>query len=276
MVLDLKRSAELARVELPGDFSFDAISDDGDALYLLQHPSTGSTAYNVRLYDLGKNLLEPGPIVDQKAAEPSAADLARGLMEGLYHSSIASRDGGWYFSLYFHPKNGPFIHALNLDARYASCILDLPNVMTDRTVWAMALAPSGSLLYAVNGATGHIVAIDASTLRLTRQRQLSVNRVGGQSERRRGALVFSPDGARLYALGASGILVVNVADLTLRAHYLTSESFDGLAVSHDGARLYGLSAGSGEVWQIEASTGRRLRAISGFADPRTVLRVESD
>src|SRR5919198_1889956 len=57
-VLDVKSLRLRERVELPGHYSFDALSPDGSRLYLIQHVSAQKiTRYVVRAYDLARGHL---------------------------------------------------------------------------------------------------------------------------------------------------------------------------------------------------------------------------
>jgi len=51
------------RIDLEGFFNFDAISNDGKRLYLIQF--LHGKEYYVRLYDVGAGVLNPNPVVDK-------------------------------------------------------------------------------------------------------------------------------------------------------------------------------------------------------------------
>ncbi len=106
-------------VNLDGDFSFDALSNDGASLYLIETlPPTGTATpglgYKVRLYDMRTATLQPGVIVDKTAIAQT--------MSGTRQSSMVSPDGQWVYSLYLNQAKGPFIHMLNLNGRFSVCI----------------------------------------------------------------------------------------------------------------------------------------------------------
>src|SRR5207245_1006215 len=181
-VIDTGLLKIVAVAEVPGDFTYDAISVDGSSLYLTERigPDTARTlglnaaySYRVRVYDVPSSKLSETLVVDVKLAsqttENNAATRLDGIMNGIYQSSVPSRDGQWNFSFYYNPKRGPFIHVLHLNTRSAFCILDLPivaNGYDKRLQWSLALAPSGAMLYASNGALGLVSAIDAATLKV--------------------------------------------------------------------------------------------------------------
>src|SRR5207248_6504498 len=88
-------------------YAFDAISDNGESLYLIEH--LVGTLYRVRVLDVRSGLLLPGAIIDVKQLA-STAD-ANGVMNGTYTSSTAGPNGQWFFSVYLHPAMGPYVHA---------------------------------------------------------------------------------------------------------------------------------------------------------------------
>ena len=103
------------RFTLRGDFSYDALSPDGRALFLINYLSARDpTRYRVRVYDLARRRLDPKPIVDPR--EPPDA------MNGLPMTRVTSRDGRWAYTLYDGAGKHPFIHALDTTERRAVCI----------------------------------------------------------------------------------------------------------------------------------------------------------
>src|SRR4051794_24183263 len=65
-VIDAKRMKLRNKVELRGDFAFDALSPDGSMLYLIQHVSERELLhYVVRAFDFKANRLLPGRIADK-------------------------------------------------------------------------------------------------------------------------------------------------------------------------------------------------------------------
>lgn len=123
-------------VDLPGDFSFDAISPDGSTLYLIQRylpPSIGPnyiTNYRVRALDVASGRLLPRPIVDPE--EPDER------MQGLPITRAASPDGHWAYTLYDGDGHEPFIHALDTVGRRAVCI-DLPQLEGRRNLFMLRM-----------------------------------------------------------------------------------------------------------------------------------------
>src|SRR5947209_13610950 len=100
------------RLSLTGDFSFDAISNDGVSLYLIEtmsvpSPSGGGQGgvvhYRVRLYDVATRALLEHPIADKR--EPNDP------MNGIRGDSVFTPDGNYVLTVYAR-NGGPFIHAL--------------------------------------------------------------------------------------------------------------------------------------------------------------------
>jgi len=274
-VIDTALLKLAAAAEVPGAFTYDAISDDGSSLYLTERigPDTARTlglnaaySYRVRVYDVPSAKLSETLVVDVKLAsqttENNAATRLDGIMNGIYQSSVPSRDGQWNFSFYYNPARGPFIHVLHLNSRNAFCILDLPIVpggYEKRLAWSLALAPSGTTLYAANGALGMVSAIDATTLKVRRTATIA----GLPSATTPDAptrSVVSPDGRKLYFPAGHGVALVDTLDFALRGLFLTDRVVSSLSLSADGRRLYAMSS-DGTVWLLNATTGRELAEI---------------
>jgi len=250
-------------------FAFDAISDNGESLYLIEH--LVGTQYRVRVLDVRSGLLLPGAIIDVKQLA-STAD-ANGVMSGTYTSSAAGPNGQWFFSVYLHPAMGPYVHALNTTSRIAECILDLPTFgkagqveMAKQPYWAVVLGKqlTGSRVYAVNGALGEAAVIDPEAVKVTRTSTFKVPRPTQATTGfvPRPAAAVSPDGYRLYALGDKGIFVLDAMDLSLRATFEPSSSFRSLAVAPDNATLYALTSDGATIAALDARTGRPLTTLT--------------
>jgi len=250
-------------------FAFDAISDNGESLYLVEH--LVATQYRVRVLDVRSGLLMPGAIIDVKQLATTAD--ANGVMNGTFTSSTAGPNGQWFFSVYLHPAMGPYVHALNTTSRIAECILDLPTFgnagaveMAKQPYWAVVLGrqQTGSRVYAVNGALGQAAVIDPDAVKVTRTSTFKVPRptqsTTGFVPRPAGAV--SPDGYRLYALGDKGIFVLDAMDLSLRATFEPGSSFRSLVVAPDNATLYALGSDGLTIAALDARTGRPLATLA--------------
>ena len=105
-------------VELPGSWSYDAISPDGSTVYLVEHMSAPpNPRYRVRIFDLAAGRLLQGAIVDRLEKEE--------VMGGEPVTRATSPGGRWAYTLYARQKAEPFVHALDTVRREAFCI-DLP------------------------------------------------------------------------------------------------------------------------------------------------------
>jgi hypothetical protein len=114
-VLSAPRLHVLKMVKLRGDFSYDALSPDGRALFLINYLSANDpTKYRVRVYDLAKGRLDPKAIVDPRESPDE--------MNGLPMARVTSPDGRWAYTLYDGAGGEPFIHALDTRDRKAVCI----------------------------------------------------------------------------------------------------------------------------------------------------------
>jgi hypothetical protein len=267
-VLDLKDGSVRATATLPGNFTFDAIDDLGTSMYVLEHPQPDVGRYNVRLFDIPTKTLAAQPVVDQKAAIPTAADLAKGTMGGVYHASATA--GMWHFGLYTNASKGPVVHALNMTSRYASCLLELTGTTTHRAGWAIVTTPKQDRAFVVNAASGAFASLDAATLQMAR-REFSVQQSAEGDLR--GSAVVTADGTRLYAAGGKGILVVDARTLSMKAQYLTDRQFASVMVSADGSRLYALDR-EGAISRIEPGTGRDLGIVARLPSAVSIVRID--
>jgi len=262
-VIDM-RTDIVKMLTVPGDMTVDVVSDDAASLYLVEHKR--DDRYNVRLYDLAIGMLAATPIVDLKQVELSTPDVvAKGLMAGVFHASVPGRLNGWYFSFYFNPGRTPFVHALNVTARYATCILDVPTGSGPAATgyWALALAPDGRTLYATNAVQGVVTTYDAETLerRATHALKRSAAPPTGTIDPTTAA-VISPEGYRLYVVAEAGIVVVDTATLGLKAQLVPDRSVRSIALTPDGRRLYALSFDGTTVWALDAMSGQPLATLA--------------
>jgi YVTN family beta-propeller protein len=277
-----------AFAEIPGPFTYDAISDDGTSLYLIERitpeaarelPGVNAAyGYRVRVYDVPAGKMSETLVVDVKLASQTDGNNAEtrldGIMSGIYQSSVPSRDGRWNFSFYYNPSRGPFIHVLHLDSRSAFCILDLPLVaggFEKRLGWSLALTPSGKTLYAVNGPLGLVSVIDATTLKVGQTATVSGLPAPATTIESPASAAVSRDARKLYFTAQRGVALVDTSDLSLRGFFLGDHVITSLSLTQDGRRLYALSS-DGTVWMLDATTGRELGQIP-TRDAVALLRV---
>jgi hypothetical protein len=166
-VLSTRRRLRLRRVvHLPGDFSYDALSPDGRSLFLINYRSpTDPTKYQVRVFDLARNRLDPKVVVDPRE-DPDE-------MSGIPLSRTMSPDGRWAYTLYQRTDGTPFIHALDTRDRKAVCVdLDDPALAQgNASVLRLRMAQDGARLD-LRHRNGEVAAIvDTATFRVTTGRE---------------------------------------------------------------------------------------------------------
>jgi hypothetical protein len=299
VVLDtaFARPARHVNLGIDGLYEFDGISNSGNVLYLVQYLSSPSLSlaapYQVRYYDMAQKLLDPNPVVMKGEEE---------VMAGTHHTSVPAPNGVWRYSLYMNNSHGPFIHALNLNDRYAICI-DLPTEGKDdaarQMFWSLAISPDGKTLYAANGALGLVSEIDISqnggfpvvqrSASLPPTPAASAGPLDGlaalfaapvaeakpEHGSGMGGAVLAPDGKTLFAIGDSGLLAIGTADLKEYRRYLPDTALGSVAISADGKRLYATDAGQERIILLDLATGAPLAEIAGMRSAGSILWVES-
>ena len=269
-------SSSFKTVRVDGDFAFDALSDNGQNLYLIQRMGDPNH-YQVRLLDVPSGTLVEHPVVDKR--EPGEP------MNGIRGDSVVDSLGQYAFTVYAR-EAGPFIHALPLDQSFAWCI-DLParsaSDMEEQFHWSLAFNQTRSILYAVNSSSGRVAEIDPASLpKVGRTAQLAMNPGGNllanliteadAKGARIGGAAISADGRTLFALGNTGIVAIDTATLKIRARILDGqETVDSIRLSSDGKWLYAAGAGSSKVWQINPVTGAISGEITGATNPWALL-----
>lgn len=271
------------RIDLAGNFTIDAVSDDGTSLYLIETVPNASVPdqYRVRRYDLAQSTLQPGAIVDKTGTD---------VMSGTRHAAVPSRDGHWLFSLYVGARSGPFIHALNLTDRYARCI-DVPVSSTEKTspsaLWSLVLSPDGTTLYAANGELGVVSTINTADLAVVRTAHFPVAATArnplqalagwlapsAEAKGMEAGAALSPDGKTLYVLGTRGYFTLDAATLTVRSRQFPGWPLASLAVSPEGRDLYLLRADGAPLMVVDASTGHIAGTLTTSVIPFAILHV---
>jgi hypothetical protein len=144
LVLDARTLGLITDVELPGDYSFDAISPAGSRFFLIHYTSSyDPTRYEVRAYDIRARQLLAKPIVDPRDATEK--------MRGNPLSRATSPDGRFAYTLY-DGGGHPFVHALDTSAATARCI-DLEG-LPPKLLWALRLRLTGG---------GKVLTVDLGT-----------------------------------------------------------------------------------------------------------------
>lgn len=260
LVIDTTFTLGPREISLPGRFRFDAISNDGDRLYLIQDVSAGE--YHVRVYNVSSSQLDPNFIFDKNEGGEA--------MSGLRLSGVASIGGGWLFSVYARANQGAFIHALNLDGPFALC-LDLPGTGGVASLdWSLALSRDGKKLYASNPAMGVVVELDALNPSVRRTVHPMAPATGAPA----GAVV-SADNHTLVIAGTSGITWMDTITLTATAEALPGWAVRSLALSPDGKTLYAVND-KGELAELSMATRSVLSTFDPVVDhPIALMRVEA-
>ena len=191
-IIDVARGAVAKTVTLSERFTFDAIHNDGSAMYLIEHPQPGTTTYNVRLYDLRADTLKPDIIFDKAAV--ITWDPTVGYMDGTFHVSVAPKSGDWSYGLYMRPNGKPFVHALNVPGKYAQCILDVAGTAATSSMFSMALTEDGGKLFVIDPVVGNVSVIDGLTQKVFRTATFKTTGIPGDP--RSSSAVVSRDGSR--------------------------------------------------------------------------------
>jgi DNA-binding beta-propeller fold protein YncE len=264
-------------IHVNGDFVFDALSNDGKSLYLIQK-MTDANHYRVRLYDVGAGSLTPQVVADKRESnEP---------MNGIRGDSVADPTGNYVYTVYIR-QAGPFIHALPLDQQFAWCI-DLPsrapNDMEKQFHWALAVSRDGGSVYAANASLATVaVMTTGQPPKIVRTAFVAYNSPPPQGVRRGGGVIsadakgpriggtaLSADGRTLYTFADHGLVAIDTTTLKVRAHYLESYQPETMRLSSDGKRLYVAESGNSMLWQIDPSTGA-VAEVKGVTNPWALL-----
>lgn len=122
LVLSARTLRPVRSIVLRGSWAFDALSPDGETIYLIQHPATDYTRYEVRALDVRSGRVRPGAIADRRSGE--------WRMQGLPVTRLQRPGGAWSYTLYEGGGDGAFVHALDTASATARCI-DLPALSGD-------------------------------------------------------------------------------------------------------------------------------------------------
>ena len=242
-------------ITLPGRFAFDAIAPDARRMFLIE-PRPGGH-YLVRNYDLVRDELMPGAVIDKLEGEWQ--------MEGQPVARAVPAAREWVYTLY-RKDEGPFVHALNTEG-FAMCI-DLPAAARSGPAaagqWGLALAPGDRTLYAANPALGLVVEIGAGDSPGVRRTARIPRGAIGAAPR----LAVAPDGGTLYVPTAGGVVAVDTATLKVRRTLLPGQRVSAVVAS--GRRLYGQD---GAVVALDAASGKVLRRTPTSAPPAALAAV---
>ena len=279
LVVDTRLMKASAPITLAGNFQFDAISNDGMRIYMVEYLDGAN--YRVRLYDFPTRQLNPSFVVDKSDGTA--------VMAGVRLSGVASHDGHWLYSVYARPHNGAFIHALNVSNAYAFCI-DLPGSgyesSSDEFGWSVALSTDGTRLYAANGAKGIVAEVRtdgdnppalARTVHVnepTASASLFVQDVEAK-ELATGGLLVSADGTTLVMTGKTGLMWLDTATLRARITHLAGWTVWSLGLSPDGTTVYALN-NAGTIAELSMQNPGTLSTFGASgSQPMALIRVDS-
>lgn len=278
LVFDTTFSKPPVPIELHGFFEFDAVSNDGKRVYLIEYAS--ASVYRVRFYDVAAGRLDPNLVFDKSDGGDA--------MTGTRLSGVASPDGRWLFSVYARENASPFVHALDLNSSIAFC-LDLPGsgyATSDAAMrWSLALSADGTKLYAANGSVGLVTEIlnlpdGVPTVRRTTPIRQVTAFTGGlipdveAKELSVSGAVLSADGKTLVVTGAAGVLWVDTSTMKSVRHELNDWLVASLALSPDGKMLYAVSD-TGMIAEVPMAGGSGVRFAGAPGQPLALVRVEA-
>jgi len=276
LVVDTSTMKVGAPISLTSSFQFDAISNDGQRIYMIEYLSAAN--YRVRVYNVPARHLESYIVVDK--SDPSES------MTGLRLSGVPSPDGQWLYSVYARPHQGAFVHALNLSMPYAFC-LELPGSgyesSTDELQWSLALSADGSRLFATNGAKGIVAEINTAGPSIVRTAHIDTPSPTGSlfvqdveaKEFGSGGAVLSTDGQTLVMTGKTGLIWVDTTTLRVRSRHLAGWTVWSLGLSSDGRMVYALSDAEmiAELSMANPGVGTTFKASTAL--PLALIRVDS-
>jgi hypothetical protein len=269
VVVDTQAGKVAKLIKQPGDFTLDAISPDGQTLYLLQQLHDAEHHYYVRALYVASNQLDPNIIVDK-------SELDEQEMAGQAVTRQMLADGTVAHTLYLNPaENKAFIHILPVAGggngpTFARC-LDLPSnaALNVLAYYSLSLSPNRAYLYAANAVLGMVVKISLDG------QQVFDDTIALQQQFAPGSSLHAPklyngsalsaDGAMLYVVGGDGLWALDASTLHVIKHYLAGEAFSSVALSADGKSLYALDPAKGLIALNLASGQASQVAQSGLA-----------
>jgi hypothetical protein len=148
-------------ITLPGRWSYDALSPDGQTLYAIQYLGTGPTPrYKVRAVSLLTGSPVGGAIIDRR--EPDEE------MNGSPWARARSANGAWAYTFYAKPNGTGFVHALDTSGRRAFCV-DLPWRTSAQRLAAvrLSLADGGRSLVLAKRGGNRLAVVDTATFKVT-------------------------------------------------------------------------------------------------------------
>jgi hypothetical protein len=202
VVLSARHLRLRARVKLPGDYSFDAISPDGRSVFLIHYTSPRDwTRYEVRVLDVATRRLAPEPILDPH--EPDEA------MRGNPLSRTVSADGRWAYTLYDGAGGHPFIHALDTAGRTARCV-DLPVLEGAPAAYRVRMAAGDRRVRVLTGGRS-VLEVDTTTWAVRRSQRTPPTAAATRAHVRTAGSGGGVDARLIAGLAVLGLAVATIA-----------------------------------------------------------------
>jgi hypothetical protein len=235
-------TGERNRISLSGCVEPEAFSTDRGRLYVLDYlPPQQPVQYRVRALDLASGVLVP-LLTRLKQVVPEGAEEA---MRGEGRQAVFDGPRQQLFTLYTHqpdhehtrdlinagaregkPDVHAFVHTLSLELGWAYCI-DLPDPFGTGPAegHAIALSPSGTMLFVVDAGSGAVASLDPNPDALTVRRVARFAPVSGAA-----SACFGPDARRLYIAAGTHLLSVDTNTLAVAATWTLPAPARGVAV----------------------------------------------
>jgi WD40 repeat protein len=252
-IVDAQSGRSAHRISFEGNFEVETVSNAGDSLFLIQYlPAVNPDHYQIRLYDLAAETLQPNPLVDKRESDE--------VMAGQAWDAVATPDGRWLLTLYLRPQHGTaFIHALSLQDKFTFCI-DLPSggSLSELKFDALTLGPDGQTLYVANAVTGRVAVVNLNDLSATQTAEFKAHASpSADPQTQISRSVISQDGRTVFFTSGQGIWAYDTYSQKVNGPYLTDGQITGLGLSSDGKRLYVASTGQ-PLMVFDAASGRTL------------------
>ncbi len=276
-LVDTQAGTLVKTIHLSGDFDLDAISLDGNALYLLERLHNGSGHYYVRLFNTQEHELYQTPIVDKSELnDPNMTGTAIARQEASSGAEVYTL----YTDTYHHLA---FVHILPLDPGFpfARCI-NLPAGTSPDLLryYTLVLSADGSRLYAANAALGIVVEIslnEQGTSNIYSDQVVATAHFSPpastltseeQSRVLRNGAALTSDQSTLYFAGLDGIWSVKTKDLSAIhpsfTHLLAGQTITGVSLSADNRTVFAVDPARG-ITMLDTATGQSEQVIQGPA-----------
>lgn len=256
-VVDATGERPPVHLDLEGNFEPEAFSTDGEFLFLIQYlPAEAPTRYNVMQLNLASGrvlpIASPDRVPSAKVPDPA--------MQGVRLQQVWAPDRTVLYTLYTNQVAGrkplTFVHALNLEARWAHCIdLPAPFGASPPSAKAMAGSADGKHLVITDATTGKIATIN--TRRFSVETTLAPNLPLPESPGSASASV-APNGG-LYASGGSHVATFDAGTSAPGSMWVADQPIYDAYVAGDGTMLYLATHDAIEAW--DPSTGALIGSV---------------